>query len=68
MSLRQILTLDDLAKPHDLVFAATGVTDGDVLKGVRFSGAHATTHSILAHLQAGTVRFIVTEHTLELAD
>ena len=63
-SLGQVLNLDDLAKPDDLVFAATGVTDGDVLKGIRFSGGGATTHSMLAHLRAGTVRFVVTEHSL----
>jgi fructose-1,6-bisphosphatase II len=58
----QILTIDDLVPGRDVLFVATGITDGDVLKGVRLSGKGATTHSLAIQCQAGTIRFIRTEH------
>jgi fructose-1,6-bisphosphatase II len=61
---QQILTIDDLVAGHDALFVATGITDGDVLKGVRLSGKGATTHSLAIRGQTGTVRFIQTEHRL----
>jgi fructose-1,6-bisphosphatase II len=59
---QQILTIDDLVPGRDVLFVATGITDGDVLKGVRLSGKGATTHSLAIRGSAGTVRFIQTEH------
>jgi fructose-1,6-bisphosphatase II len=59
---QQILSIDDLVPGHDALFVATGITDGDVLKGVRLSGKGATTHSLAIRCQAGTIRFIQTEH------
>jgi fructose-1,6-bisphosphatase class II len=58
----QILSIDDLVPGHDALFVATGITDGDVLKGVRLSGKGATTHSLAIRCQTGTIRFIQTEH------
>jgi fructose-1,6-bisphosphatase class II len=58
----QILTIDDLVPGHDALFVATGITDGDVLKGVRLSSKGATTHSLAIRCQTGTIRFIQTEH------
>ena len=58
----QILCIDDLVPGHDALFVATGITDGDVLKGVRLSGKGATTHSLAIRCQTGTIRFIQTEH------
>jgi fructose-1,6-bisphosphatase class II len=58
----QILTIDDLVPGHDALFVATGITDGDALKGVRLSSKGATTHSLAIRCQTGTIRFIQTEH------
>jgi fructose-1,6-bisphosphatase II len=48
----------------DVFFSATGVTDGDVLEGVRYEGrgAHATTESIVMRSRSGTVRRISARH------
>jgi len=61
--LDRILTLDDLVKSPNVVFCATGITDGDLVRGVRFFGNHARTHSILVH-SSGSVRFVETTHRL----
>lgn len=58
----QILTIDDLVHGPDVLYIATGITDGDVLRGVRFLARGATTHSLALHGQSGTIRFIQTEH------
>jgi fructose-1,6-bisphosphatase II len=58
----QILSIDDLVPGRDALFVATGITDGDVLKGVRLSGKGAITHSLAIRCHTGTVRFIQTEH------
>jgi fructose-1,6-bisphosphatase II len=58
----QILTIADLVPGRDVLFVATGITDGDVLKGVRLSGKGATSHSLAIRCHTGTVRFIQTEH------
>lgn len=62
--LRQILYLDDLVKGDDVLFAATGVTGGDLLKGVRATGTGVYTHSVVMSGPDGTVRFIETFHRL----
>ncbi len=62
--LNRILTLDDLASGDNIVFVATGITDGDLVRGVRFTGNQARTHSILIHSSTGTVRFIESVHRL----
>jgi fructose-1,6-bisphosphatase II len=56
------LTQDDLVKGEDCFFSATGVTDGDVLQGVRYLGRTATTESIVMRSRSGTVRRIRAEH------
>jgi fructose-1,6-bisphosphatase II len=58
----QTLTIADLVPDCNVLFVATGITDGDVLKGVRLSGKGATTHSLAIRCHTGTVRFIQTEH------
>jgi fructose-1,6-bisphosphatase II len=61
--LDQQLTQDDLVKGDDCFFAATGVTDGDVLQGVRYQGARsATTESLVMRSRSGTVRRIHARH------
>ncbi len=57
------LTQDDLVKGDDCFFSATGVTDGDVLQGVRYEGAGvASTESIVMRSRSGTVRRIKARH------
>lgn len=60
----KVLTMDDLVKTTDVSFVATGITDGDLCRGVRFFGNGARTHSIVMNSRAGTVRFVETVHRL----
>jgi len=61
--LSQILTCDDLVSGEDVFFSATGVTDGDVLQGVRYQpGGRATTESLVMRSRSGTVRTISARH------
>ena len=57
----KVFRIDDLAR-GDVMFASTGVTNGDFLKGVRFTGDGARTHSVVMRSRTGTVRYIETEH------
>ena len=57
-----VLTIDDLVKSDDVVFAATGITSGEFLQGVRFTGAKARTQSVMMRSQSGTMRVIDTRH------
>jgi fructose-1,6-bisphosphatase II len=59
--LDRVMTAAELAGGH-VMFAATGVTNGDFLKGVRFTGDGARTHSVVMRSRTGTVRYIETEH------
>jgi fructose-1,6-bisphosphatase II len=61
--LSRILAIDDLVMGNEVIFCATGITDGDLVQGVRFYGNQARTHSILVH-SSGTVRFIESIHRL----
>ncbi|MDP9018101.1 MAG: class II fructose-bisphosphatase [Candidatus Eremiobacteraeota bacterium] len=61
--LDRVLTLKDLIMGEHVVFCATGITDGDLTRGVRFFGNNARTHSIVMHSD-GTVRFIESVHRL----
>jgi fructose-1,6-bisphosphatase II len=60
--LQRQFTKDDLVKGDDCFFSATGVTDGDVLQGVRYLGRTATTESIVMRSRSGTVRRVRAEH------
>jgi fructose-1,6-bisphosphatase II len=53
---------NDLASGDNVVFCATGVTDGELLRGVRFFGGGARTHSLMMSCAGGLVRFIDTVH------
>lgn len=57
----KIFMRDELAQGH-VMFCATGVTDGTLLKGVRFSHHGATTHSVVMRSETGTIRFIEAQH------
>ena len=58
---RRRLSLEDLAS-GDVLFSATGVTTGALLRGVKRTGDHAVTHSIVMRSKSGTVRFIEGRH------
>jgi fructose-1,6-bisphosphatase II len=61
--LKRVLTADDLVAGDDVFFSATGVTDGDVLQGVRYQGDRgATTESLVMRSRSGTVRRISARH------
>jgi fructose-1,6-bisphosphatase II len=60
--LERVLTADDLVAGEHCFFSATGVTDGDVLQGVRYRGASATTESLVMRSRSGTVRRIAARH------
>lgn len=60
--LKKVYRTADLARGSNVMFAATGVTDGDVLNGVCYRGDGATTHSMVMRSKSRTRRFIVTEH------
>lgn len=57
----RIYALNELAQGH-VMFAATGVTDGSLLRGVHFFGGGATTHSVVMRSKSGTTRFIEARH------
>ncbi len=59
--LERVYSIEDLAK-GDVMFAATGVTDGDLLRGVRFFAGGARTHSIVMRSLSRTIRLIDAEH------
>lgn len=61
----KILTMDDLVKGDDAIFSATGVTDGELIRGVRFHGGdRAETHSVVMRAKTCTVRFVRAIHKL----
>jgi fructose-1,6-bisphosphatase II / sedoheptulose-1,7-bisphosphatase len=60
--LKRIYSTDELAKPDNVMFAATGVTDGTMLRGVRRFPGGAITHSIVMRSKSGTVRRIEATH------
>jgi fructose-1,6-bisphosphatase II len=60
--LNRVLSTDDLVR-GDAFFAATGISDGDLLQGVRYRGERATTQSIVMRSQSGTVRIVTAHHT-----
>jgi len=63
--LDRVLTTDDLVQGDNCFFAATGVTDGELLKGVRFHPGGASTASLVMRSHSGTVRFIEARHRLD---
>jgi fructose-1,6-bisphosphatase II len=60
-----LLTMQDLVKSDDVTFAATGITDSEILRGVRYQSARIRTHSLIMRGATGTVRFIEALHNLE---
>lgn len=65
LDVNKVLLMDDLVRGDDAIFAATGVTDGELLKGVQFKGSYGSTHSIVMRAKSGTVRFVEGRHSLK---
>jgi fructose-1,6-bisphosphatase II len=61
----KVLTMDDLVSSEDVFFAATGITDGELLKGVRYFGDGAKTDSLVVRGLTGTVRQIDATHHID---
>ena len=61
----RVFYMDDFCAGDDAIFAATGITDGELLKGVQFKGHRATTQSVVLRAKSGTIRFIDGSHSLK---
>jgi fructose-1,6-bisphosphatase II len=58
----KVLTMNDLVSSEDVFFAATGITDGELLHGVKYFGAGARTDSLVVRGLTGTIREITATH------
>jgi len=65
LDMNKILRMEDLVKGDDAIFAATGVTDGELLRGVQFKANYGETQSVVMRAKSGTVRFIDGRHSLK---
>ena len=63
--LDRVLSTDDLVSGDDCFFVATGITDGELLRGVRYAHGGAITHSLVMRSRSGTIRSITSEHRLK---
>jgi len=63
--INRVFYMDDFCSGDDAIFAATGVTDGELLKGVQYKGYRATTDTVVMRAKSGTIRFIQGEHSLK---
>ena len=62
----KVLYMEDLVKGNEVFFSATGISDGDILKGVTYSSENTVkTHSMVTRGETGTIRFIETIHNLD---
>lgn len=61
----KVIHMDDFCSGDDAIFAATGVTDGELLKGVQFKGEVARTQSVVMRAKSGTIRFVDGRHSLQ---
>ena len=65
LELERVFTSSDLVKGSDVFFAVTGITDGELVRGVRYFADGARTHSIVMRSRSGTVRHIEATHNFE---
>jgi fructose-1,6-bisphosphatase II len=65
LDIKDVLSTDDLCAGDDVFFAATGITDGDLVKGVRYQRTSAITQSIVMRSRSGTVRVVDALHRRE---
>lgn len=61
----KVYGMDDLVSSDNVFFAATGITDGELVRGVHYSGAGATTESLVMRSKSGTIRRIMASHRLD---
>lgn len=66
--LDRVLSADDMVKSENCFFAATGITDGDLMRGVHFGPNNATTQSLVMRSKSGTVRQVNATHRLDKLD
>jgi len=66
VDMREVLSVDDLIRSEDAFFAATGISGGSFLRGVRYTGNGAVTHSLAIRAKTGTLRYIESYHNMEL--
>jgi len=59
-----VLSSDDLVGGDDVFFVATGITDGELMRGVRYRAGGASTHSLVMRSRSGTIRSITSDHQL----
>ena len=64
LDLDKILHTDDLVRSDNVFFVATGITDGELLKGVRYRAGGVTTHSLVMRSKSGTIRRVTSQHRL----
>ena len=64
LDLDAILSTNDLVSSDNVFFVATGITDGELVRGVRYKGGGASTESLVMRSKSGTVRRIISEHRL----
>ena len=64
-SLDKVITMDDMVSSNDVFFAATGITDGELLGGVRYTGHGGETESLVIRGRTGTVRWIKAKHNFD---
>ncbi len=64
LDLAAVLSTDDLVSGDDSFFVATGITDGELLRGVRYRAGGCSTHSLVMRSRSGTIREISSEHRL----
>ena len=62
---REVLTVHDLVRSDDCFFAATGISGGDFLRGVRYSAKYAVTHSLVLRGKTGTLRYVESYHNMD---
>jgi len=62
VDLQKIYTVDDLVTTNNVSFAATGITTGEMLKGVEYVSQGARTHSVMMRAKTGTIRYIEAVH------
>ncbi|MFA8438333.1 class II fructose-bisphosphatase [Pueribacillus sp. YX66] len=66
--INQVFRTEDLVKGDDALFAATGVTDGELVKGVRFQKHYVTTETLLMQAKTNTIRIIQARHDVNVME
>ena len=63
--LDRVLVTDELVRGEDVFFVATGITDGELVRGVRYRGDSVRTHSMVMRSRSGTIRIVESEHRMD---